>query len=354
MDATIATRFLVLSDTHGEELIHTSTSRVDVAIHCGDMTEESKLDEYRTAVKMLKGIDAPLKLIIAGNHDFSLDEKVFQTHLSETRDRINDDQLLKNTFGNVGDAKAILEADDAKQAGIIFLDEGVHHFDLDNGAHLTVYASPYTSSKSTGWGFQYNPDQEHEWNISQGVDLVMTHSPPRGILDYTTSRSRAGIQTLFEEIARVKPKVHCFGHIHEAWGAKLVTWREKLSEPPSHFTDIDNDNSRLIESRAKLWKGKLDTQDVIDSKAKRLREYQQRGYRELDDVEIRQSHQTLFLNAAIEGLEEGQQQLPWVLNIQLPQQRSSTGENKKRRRSSSEGAEATRAKTQCTSGDKVN
>ena len=67
MAATIATRFLILSDTHGEELIHSipSEEQMDVVIHCGDMTEESTLKEYHTAIQTLKNIKAPLKLVIA-------------------------------------------------------------------------------------------------------------------------------------------------------------------------------------------------------------------------------------------------------------------------------------------------
>ena len=295
------------------------TTTADVVIHCGDLTEESKLEEYRSTMQMLKSLNAPLKLVIAGNHDFSLDDSIFQAHLAEIREAIDDDQLLDSIYGKVGEARAIFEAEDATKAGIVFLDEGVHHFILGNGAHLTIYASPYTASKSKGWGFQYDPDrQNHEWNMTASVDVVMTHGPPRGILDYTDSRSRAGIPTLFEAVARAKPQLHCFGHIHEAWGAKLVTWREHLSDPPSHFTDIDNDNSRPIDSRSRLYKGRYDTPNVIAEKIKRRQAYETLGYREIENNAIRQSKETLFINAAIEGVEECQQQLPWVLNLQLP------------------------------------
>lgn len=187
--------------------------------------------------------------------------------------------------------------------------------------------------------------------MTADVDVVMTHSPPRGILDYTDSRSRAGILTLFEAVARAKPQVHCFGHIHEAWGAKLVTWREQLSDPSSHFTDIDNDKSRPIDSRSKLHKGKYDAPDVVAEKNKKLKAYQTLGYREIDRDAIRQSNETLFINAAIEGMEDCQQQLPWVLNIQLPQQQTlPEKENQGKRRSSTatHEAEAGRKKVKCT------
>jgi hypothetical protein len=216
---------------------------------------------------MLKAIDAPVKLVIAGNHDFTLDDKAF----SKTRQEISsniDESALKCTYGDLGEAKALFDTEETRAAGTMFLDEGTHRIPLANGALMTVYASPYTPSKSSGWGYQYDPSQgEHDWTIDSTVDLAMTHSPPRGIFDYTGSKTRVGSPGLFAAIAKAKPKVHCFGHIHESWGAKLVKWRPELSDEPSHFTDVDNDGSELIESRATLIDGKFDDEDTLRSKA---------------------------------------------------------------------------------------
>lgn len=59
------TRFLILSDTHANDWAPPDAP-VDVAIHCGDLTEESKLHEFRHALRMLRNIKADLKLVIAG------------------------------------------------------------------------------------------------------------------------------------------------------------------------------------------------------------------------------------------------------------------------------------------------
>lgn len=67
MASHIKTRFLVISDTHGDALIHRPTGDFDVAIHCGDLTEESKLDQLKMSLKMVLDNNAPLKLVIAGN-----------------------------------------------------------------------------------------------------------------------------------------------------------------------------------------------------------------------------------------------------------------------------------------------
>jgi 3',5'-cyclic AMP phosphodiesterase CpdA len=320
---SIATRVLVLSDTHGEALQRPVTTSADVAIHCGDITEESKLDEFRAAISMLKAIDAPIKLVIAGNHDFTLDDKAF-TNTRREISSIIDEPALKRTYGDLGEARALFDTEEVRVAGIIFLDEGIHRITLANGALMTVYASPYTPSKSSGWGYQYDPSQgEHAWAIDSTVDLAMTHSPPHGLFDLTESKTRAGSPGLFAAIAKAKPKVHCFGHIHESWGAKLVQWRPELSEAPSHFTDIDNNRSELIESRATLNDGKFDDEDTLQAKAAKRAKLGAQGYCKID-TPILDKEQALFINAAIEGVEEGTQHLPWLLEMQLPQNKDAS------------------------------
>jgi hypothetical protein len=314
---SIATRVLVLSDTHGEALQRPVTTSADVAIHCGDITEESKLDEFRAAISMLKAINAPVKLVIAGNHDFTLDDKAFTNTRQEISSTI-DGPALKRAYGNLGEARALFDTEEVRAAGIMFLDEGIHRITLANGALMTVYASPCTPSKSSGWGYQYDPSQgEHTWAIDSTVDLAMTHSPPRGLFDLTEPKTRAGSPGLFAAIARAKQKAHCFGAIHESWGAKLVQWRPELSEEPSHFTDIDNDRSEPIESRATLNDGKFDDEDTLKARSAKRAALEAQGYCKIC-TPIVDKEQTLFINAAIEGVEEGTQHLPWLLEILLP------------------------------------
>ncbi len=48
----VKSRFLILSDTHGMEFQpeEIPSQHVDVVIHCGNLTEESKLEEYRASI----------------------------------------------------------------------------------------------------------------------------------------------------------------------------------------------------------------------------------------------------------------------------------------------------------------
>ncbi|KAI1762260.1 ser/Thr protein phosphatase family protein [Hypoxylon sp. FL1150] len=301
----IQTKILVFSDTH------------DLCIHCGDLTEESKLDEFRATLELLRAVEAPLKLVIAGNHDFTLDTPSFKKKIEEASPQI-EPELVAKVYGEYEEAKRLLL--DAEKHGIHLLDEGTHHFTLRNDAKLTVYASPYTPSLGD-WGFQYRPDQGHKFDIKEGTDIVVTHGPPRGILDRTSSRERAGCPDIFAAVALQKPRMHCFGHIHEGWGAKMVTWREKLTERPSHFTDIDNDNTFVIEQLSTMQSGRFDTQDDIKHKKERLNKYTAQRYcdtshRDGDSVEPELGQQTLFVNASIKG--DDDIQLPWLVELGLP------------------------------------
>ncbi|KAL3464554.1 Metallo-dependent phosphatase-like protein [Aspergillus heterothallicus] len=296
----ISTRFLIISDTHGHNLSQRYCEHIaDVAIHCGDLTNGSHLREFTSAIKLLQNIKAPLKLVIAGNHDFTLDIPVYQQKIREA-DLPLEWELFKREFGDLGEARSLF--DKAKESGIIFLEEGTHQFSLTSGASMKVFASPYTPSYGD-WGFQYSPDSGHAFNITIDVDVVITHGPPKGILDITEQGERAGCPKLFEAIARARPRMHCYGHIHEGWGAKLVTWRRKVSEKPSHLTDIDNGNSTVISRLSQLTAGT---------------EIMQTSHCDKNPTPLKRGARTLFVNAAIEDKDKRPSHPAWLVDIDLP------------------------------------
>ncbi|KAH0369496.1 Metallo-dependent phosphatase, partial [Aureobasidium melanogenum] len=317
MNFQVPTRILVLSDTHGPDLTSSQVEPVDLVIHCGDLTQESKLDEFKQAISLLKSLDAPLKLVIAGNHDFTLDTPVFEQKLTEAGLKPpHEDETVKNAYGAFGEARTLLESQ--RDAGILFLDEGTHEIELANGALLRVYASPYTPSKAVGWGYCYDPSEGHDWKIGNNIDIAITHGPPRGVLDYTHNKQRAGCPQLFAAIAGARPLVHCFGHIHEGWGAKKVTWRgSEPTDQPSHFTSIDNDKSELIESLVTLRPGKFDSAADTVLEEQKLRDLGRKGCC-YTAPRLERGMQTLFVNAAVEGAETDVQQVPWLVQLDLP------------------------------------
>lgn len=63
------------------------------------------------------------------------------------------------------------------------------------------------------------------------VDIVMTHGPPRGVLDLIHSRNEhAGCDAILNAVMRTRPLMHCFGHIHEGYGVELKTWAQEAGE----------------------------------------------------------------------------------------------------------------------------
>lgn len=67
--------------------------------------------------------------------------------------------------------------------------------------------------------FGYDIIKPHWDMIPENTDVLITHGPPHGILDQTVrGKLHVGCQELLEAVYRIKPKLHLFGHIHEARG----------------------------------------------------------------------------------------------------------------------------------------
>ncbi|KAF1916703.1 ser/Thr protein phosphatase family protein [Ampelomyces quisqualis] len=244
----VKTRFLIISDTHsaspavkhdGNHAIpRQPLPKADVLLHCGDLTMLGNLDEYDKTLDMLQSIEADLKLVIAGNHDITLDEEYYarRGQYMHSRSRNGHDRYLPLK------AKEMWLGDRAEAAGVTYLEEGTHSFTLKNGAKLRVYASPY-QPEFCGWAFPYwrNEDRynaahqctpnavpiaENPIPDFPAIDVMMTHGPPMGVLDRATTGDNVGCEHLLRAARRCKPRLHCFGHIHEGWGARRVKWKE--------------------------------------------------------------------------------------------------------------------------------
>lgn len=263
---------------------------------------------------MLRSLNAPLKLVIAGNHDLSLDD----TYAS--------DLTFKQS------AKSVLQiVQDAQKDGVHYLTEGTYEFTLQNGAAIKVFASQYTPTYG-GWAFQY--PGAHDFAIPRGVDVAMTHGPPYGVLDEAGISRRwgqpnhAGCDYLFKAVADARPRIHCFGHIHEGWGAFRGTWLARdapgYSVPlPTKECVMDEATSGPIQTLDGLRPiFSADTMGTSAEARQRLAELsEQRGYHlDLTDgsTHVEQGRQTLFLNAAIMDIRYRPSQLPWIIDLDLP------------------------------------
>jgi hypothetical protein len=294
--ATKPVRFLILADTHNADLPSNLPS-CDLVLHCGDITEDGSPASISAALASLGRIEASLKLVIAGNHDISLDKEYYTSEGGTLAD-------VEKSLALVSPASSST----ATNNGITFLHEGTHTFTLASGASFTIYASPFTPAYGAS-AFQYpshhdryNPaSQTPEWatNVSteqslipDHVDIVMTHGPAKYILDRTSDGTSAGYEHLRRAIARARPRLFCFGHVHCGYGAQRLAFGED---------GVDD-----IVPAAKEWVGRNQTT--------------KKGFARLAPSAVEvwgREEQTLAVNAAMEGEGGVLENAAWVVDLEL-------------------------------------
>jgi Icc-related predicted phosphoesterase len=154
----------------------------DILIHAGDITNIGSISDLERFAYWMRWLPHKMKVVIAGNHDFC-----FQST-------------------NAGLARKILEDHD-----ICYLqDSGTTY------RGLSIWGSPWVP-KSGPWAFGVSGAKiSRYWDaIPENTDILVTHVPPRGILDRALEGENCGCQYLRPNPA---PRLHVFGHIHEAYG----------------------------------------------------------------------------------------------------------------------------------------
>jgi len=178
-------KLLLLSDTHGQNDILKNLPATDVLIHCGDSTRYGSMDNLREFAEAFGKCDASLKLLIAGNHD-----RCFQVHWAES-ERI----CSKNGIFYLQDSAVVWK-------GIKF------------------WGIPWTPP-FLNWYFMANEEKLIEkWEqVSDDVDVLISHGPPYTILDrLTKGGEHVGSIEQFDRVLLIGPTLNVFGHIHEAYG----------------------------------------------------------------------------------------------------------------------------------------
>ncbi|KAI9688957.1 MAG: hypothetical protein M1822_000694 [Bathelium mastoideum] len=312
-------RFLILSDTHGLTL--NNLPEADVVLHCGDLTEQCSVENLRSALRFLSSIKAELRLVLAGNHDVLLDAHCVDSHAQPDAHK----EALR----------IMSEASD-----ITYLEEGIRKFTLKRGPSFTVHASPYTPSQyGANYGLhafqyasnedRYNPSEavngfcitpSHATNVSTSssavsdfpnVDIVMTHGPPKYILDRVKNGSSVGCEHLRRAICRAKPRLHCFGHIHESYGAQRIAWKsnttkEDLEEVGAELLDVyDDDVVPLPQAEP----------DGLMKNSCRRRGFARISERSL--AALYHGKQTLCINAAVKTSGKEPSNAPWLVDLRI-------------------------------------
>jgi Icc-related predicted phosphoesterase len=175
-------RIVCVSDTHSDHA-KTIIPDGDILVHAGDITRHGDLADVESFNRWLGTLPHPHKVVICGNHDFC-----FQ---------------------------------DQAEAARAWMTEAIYLEDSGCEIHgLKFYGSPWQPWYG-GWAFNLprGPELAAKWaKIPAGIDVLLTHGPPEGILDQTHRGEAAGCRDLYNRVRAIKPRLHVFGHIHEAAG----------------------------------------------------------------------------------------------------------------------------------------
>ena len=181
MPGMSALRFVLLSDTHmhhGRLVVPAG----DVLVHAGDSTSRGTPAQLRSVAAFIAAQPHRHKIVIAGNHDFGLEQSP--------------------TLG-------------AELFGPAYLSDSGCEVD-----GVRVWGTPW-QPWFYDWAFNLprGPALAAKWALIPALtDVLITHGPPMGVLDKTSRDEHVGCQDLREAVAKVRPRLHVFGHIHEAYG----------------------------------------------------------------------------------------------------------------------------------------
>lgn len=194
-------KIVFVSDTHNKHKHLTSKAmgnilgEGDFLVHAGDCTSMGSKHEITQFLEWFSNTSFKHKIFIAGNHDFGFEQ---QTDISQ----------------------------EYKDMGVIYLFDNETTID-----GIKFYGSPW-QPEFHNWAFNLSRGEElsEKWEqIPQDVDVLITHGPAYGILDYAPIGGHVGCEELYRKIVEVKPKIHVCGHIHEGYGQKTMGGIEFLN-----------------------------------------------------------------------------------------------------------------------------
>ena len=186
-----------LSDLHGH--FPKDLPGGDLLIIAGDLTARDTFVEHCAFKLWLHRQDYKKKIVIAGNHD---------NHFIGL---VPDPYLFSSYNADTGEQKSY--ADYLCDSGTEF--EG-----------LRIWGSPWTKTfegmnpKCKAFTCETEEELDEKWElIPKDIDILITHSPPYGILD-KCYKGHVGSETLAYTIGSMEtpPRLWVWGHIHEAYG----------------------------------------------------------------------------------------------------------------------------------------
>ena len=189
-----------ISDLHG---FYPELEGGDLLILAGDYTDNDRVPSWCSLFEWLSRQQYRKKVLIGGNHDNFLTQCI---PTEEARQLIG------------------MDADDFEY----LCDSGTEF------AGLKVWGSPWTRTfpginpNCKAFTFDLEIQMREKFAlIPEDTDILITHSPPYGILDGVSDYMgvrHCGSTSLEYRLGQVLPRLHVFGHIHEHGGKQENYW----------------------------------------------------------------------------------------------------------------------------------
>ena len=166
---------LHISDTHSKHNLLQSLPPADIIVHSGDISLNGTEDEIIDFIEWFDTLPYKYKIFIAGNHD----DYLFKANL---------EGLSGNCFYLCNSEITI--------NGVKFYGLPMFMEDIISGDYI-----------------------ENINKIPSDTNVLVTHQPSYGILDYSRNRNYGDLY-LLQTVYKIQPQYHLFGHIHDAYGIK--------------------------------------------------------------------------------------------------------------------------------------
>lgn len=212
-------RVVCISDTHNH--IVEDVPEGDILIHAGDMTNGGSVEEIQAHINWLSSLPHREIIVISGNHDTYLDPRTrpslspaqCEGSLDWGRVHYLQHKLLTLTLTptpqtQTSNLRTPLLGNNSSQR------------------RLRIYGAPQIPAcgPMSVHAFQY-PRGSDAWSetVPEDVDILVTHTPPKYHMDLSMPNG-LGCEHLLQEVQRVKPALHVFGHVHWGAGREVVHW----------------------------------------------------------------------------------------------------------------------------------
>lgn len=198
----------------------------------GDVTNIGTTREFMLFFEWLRALPAKHIVWIGGNHDKGLDKQLMLNTLTDPINKLLREQQYYDIQNLIKD-----------------LPKHIHYL---NNSSVTIdginfWGSPVSPIFGVDWAFNAirGDNINSVWaKIPKNTDILLTHTPPFGVLDYVPNRQKTypnepnnvGCKDLLNRIKYFLPKLKIctFGHIHDNYGIK-----KELISNTRHVTFIN-------------------------------------------------------------------------------------------------------------------